>query len=137
MQSLKFPETEAITIGFGSLGYDTTLYMLNMGSLIYIYLLFPIISCLAYLIQLVSSTCPRVRTRSQQIIKSIFFNSLIEFTEDTYMILVICCFINYWQVIHNDNSTDINFWLAVLTLLIVIGHPVFVLVVFIDFKIDT
>ena len=89
---LEYPETGAFTLNFEALGYENSLFLLNMGSLILVYLLFPMISVTLFLMKFSNNST--IRSTATDAINRIFFNSILRFFEETYLVTSVCCFIN-------------------------------------------
>ncbi len=61
MELLNMPQTEPFTINFDSLGYETTYYMINMGSLLIIQAIYLLVTILAYIVRNVTQKVPLIR----------------------------------------------------------------------------
>ena len=123
------PETQPVAMNFQSLGYESSLFIQNMGSIFIFYLMFPLFTGLILLLNKISQSCHNVHKSTRRILKRTFFNSMIKFVGETYLITSLCCFINLRYVL-KGGVPDMNFGLSVATLLIVAGFPLLLIYIF-------
>ena len=134
IETLSMPTTDPLTQNFDALGYESTLFVLNMGSLMLVFALFPVF--ISILVLLRCSMCrPRVRSKANEMLNRTFFNSVLRFTEETYLITTLCSLINLRYVIYGG-ATDFNYVLAIAALLISAGHPTFISCVYLFVRTD-
>ena len=95
-----------------------------MGSLIIVYLLFP--SIVILLLALTHCRNLRIRNKARQAIDRIFFNSILLFLEETYLVTTVCCFVNLWYIIDAKQYFELHSIIAYVALLIVIIYPLII-----------
>ena len=93
-EKLEMPDTTPLTINFYALGYESTLFSLGMGSLILFFILFPVFILIVLLVRLTTQSCPRIQDKTKRMLDRTFFNSIMRFFEETYLITSLCSFIN-------------------------------------------
>lgn len=59
-----------------------------------------------------------------------FFNSILRFIEETYLITTLCSFINLRRVLDQKVAIDLNYVISCVALLIIIGYPLFICALF-------
>ena len=101
------------------------MFILNMGSFLLFYIIFPLFIIIVALVQLLSPCCPNVRAKTDQILNRFFFNSILRFIEETYLITALCSFINLRYAMHGGVSDDLNYYLTIGFFIIIIGFPIF------------
>ena len=117
-------------MNFETLGYESSLFLLNMGSLIFYKVLFLI----ALLILMPMMFCRHiVRKRVKRILDRIFFNSILKFFEETYLITTLCCFINISHAIDTQKYFELNSVLAYLALIEVVIYPSIILYIWLKY----
>ena len=114
---------------FEALGYETSSFMCNFGSLILVYAIYPIYVIIIAIIRAVTKGWkPKIHSKTTKLLQKVFFNQMLTFTEETYMISVVCCFVHFHQSIYtNEILNDYDFYLSVIALLIVVCYPLFIL----------
>ncbi len=117
-----------LSANFEALGYETSLFVPSMGSLILIYVFFPAFVPVLLLIRKLPHE--KVKMKADAILEKTFFNSILSFFEETYLVMTISSFANLLVFYRGSVTGDINFSLALVTLLIIIGFPLFITFVY-------
>ena len=125
-EKLEMPDTTPLTINFYALGYESTLFSLSMGSLILFYIIFPIIIMIVLMISWTTRSCPKIQNKAKNILDRAFFNSILRFIEETYLITTVCSFSNLRYVYYGGATNDFNYFLALGALFLVISYPIFI-----------
>ena len=120
-----------MTLNFEALGYESSLFLLNMGSMIFVYMLFPIIVALLFFMQIFGKTCKR---KARKALNRMFFDSILRFFEETYLITTLCCFINLKYAYNTKQYLDLNSILSYTALIIVVFYPLGILYLLIRLK---
>ena len=111
-------------INFDTLGYESSLFAQNMGSLILIPVIFPFFILGLVIVQKVPLSCPRIKKKAKEAHDRTFFNSILRFVEETYLIITLCSFINIRTVYTASIVVDFNYILSLASLCIVVGYPI-------------
>ena len=98
-ETLDMPVTQPLMINFDTLGYQSSLFIQNMGSVFFIYILFPIFIILTLLTIKTSTWCVTLQNKAKHVLNRMFFNSILRFIEETYLITTLCSFINLRKVL--------------------------------------
>ena len=96
-----------------------------MGSLIIAYTLFPFV--VAILLLLKHCRSQKIRNKATEAIGRIFFNSILRFFEETYLVTTVCCFINLWYIMSTQKYNEQHSVLPYLALIIVFIYPLVIL----------
>ena len=67
--------------------------------------------------------------KANAILARTFFNSILSFVEETYLLMAISSFTNLRAFSKGDVIIDVNLYLALTSLLIVVGYPIFIALV--------
>ena len=125
IEKLDLPQTEPLTLNFEALGYENAIFLLNMGSLIIVYLVFPpYVITLCILSRFKNA---KISGKANELLDQIFFNSVLSFLEETYLITTVCCFINILYVIETSEYLELHSVMAYAALCIVVTYPLVVL----------
>ena len=100
-------ETDPLTINFDALGYESSLFVPNMGSLIFAYLLFPIVLPIVAIVRWCTPKASWVYKKADAFLKRACFNSIISFIDESYLITAICSFTNIYAAIHERVDLDL------------------------------
>ena len=94
--SIEPPTSEPLSGNFEALGYESASFIHNFGSLFIFYIVYPIYVITLVLVRRISRKYSlKTFCKATNLLQDVFFNQIIKFTEETYMITVICCFIRF------------------------------------------
>ena len=97
---------------FVHLGYESSYFISNMGTLIIINAMqFTYIAFLASL-----SACRRTRKWSRHKLRAVFFNKYLAYFQGTLLILILMALINIKQVYNERAPANASYYVAILTL---------------------
>jgi hypothetical protein len=82
------PEQDPISENFGSIGYETTFFVRNAGSLAIVLVLQPILALIAFVLSF--SQFDLFKEYSQKIKEKLYWNDTAAFIEESFMILALC-----------------------------------------------
>ena len=99
-----------------------------MGSPIFVPILFPVFILGTILVRKSSLNCPQIKSKAKDAYDRIFFNSILRFVEETYLITTLCSFINIKTVHDKSISIDFNYILSLASQCIVVGYPIVIIV---------
>ena len=73
--------------------------------------------------------CPnqKIRNKATEAIDRMFFNSILRFFEETYLVTTVCCFINLWYIMKTQQYSEHHSVLPYLALIIVFIYPLIIL----------
>jgi len=80
----------ALTDNFDSVGFSTTLFFNNMGSLIFALVMSPLLAIVAKILFLFKQY-PKLIRRAKKIEKGIYWNNTIRVLLESYIVMVVCC----------------------------------------------
>lgn len=117
---------------FSAVGYETTFFVLNLGSLYIFMVLQPIFSMILWYLNCSCSFCFRfmkIRPRIQKYFKSFYWNGLISFVDSSYLVLCMTAMIGEkdfrfaaeFTALERFNSVN-----ALLALIVCSAFPVFI-----------
>ena len=107
-----------------------------MGSLAFAYVLFPMFIFVLIIARSITPCCPRVKVKADEILNRAFFNSILRFVEETYLVTTTCSFVNI-RFIWLGYSDSLNTKLSLTALIIIIGQPLLLASIFFFVKIRT
>ena len=124
------PTSEPLPGNFLALGYDSTNFIDNIGSLIIFYVIFPVyILGLAILRKVIKKRrkTKKLHRKLNYLLQRVFFNDMLTFIEDTYLIVVVCCFARFHQALYDDDKYGYDFILALCAFTILVIYIIFLI----------
>jgi len=92
---LALEPTSPINDNYNTLGFESVYYINNMGTLFLMFLIYPIMMLVEYLLGLVAEKCDSVKKVHLAVKYSVYWNSLIRLVFESYSMIAICCLIHF------------------------------------------
>lgn len=100
---------------FDELGYESALILLNLGTLALMLILIPILSLIIIVVSYCTKNSKKVRRYWHQKVKNpFFFNAIIGFLEESFLMIAVSMLINQKQAFLGLAPKDFNFWFSCL-----------------------
>lgn len=111
-----------LTENFGTVGFETTYFIHNMGSLVFFIVAFPLMSIVAFLFTFCRQYAA-IRKAKKSIEETIYWNYLIRLLIESYTILAVCGMINLTDLKWDSVGTFIVSVNAILFLVVCVALP--------------
>jgi len=90
---LNLEDTDAINENYEALGFESTYFINNMGSMFIIFIMYPVLILLELLLRLMTKVCPTCADPWMYLRQKLYWNALIRLVFEGYSIISICCLI--------------------------------------------
>jgi hypothetical protein len=109
------------------IGLETTLFIYNIGSMLLIILLYPVLATISFLDSLIR--CKKRRSKySQKLNRFVFWNQPIVTMQEAYSTLTMSCLINLNSMKWGNPLEYLSASLTIFFLIVVFVYPIFVLI---------
>lgn len=101
-------DSSPLTDSFNVLGYSSLYSLRNFGSLIIFFFGPPILVAILALAVKIHSSSDLIRSLKQIVTRKVFFNGILDFLNETYILLCMACFLNTYQFQFNTLRHAVN-----------------------------
>jgi len=92
---LSLEKTDPVNENYNALGFESVYFINNMGTLFIVFLIYPVMMLVEYLLRLVAEKCDSVKGVHLTVKYAVYWNLLITLVFESYSMIAICCLIHF------------------------------------------
>jgi len=123
--TLSLEEVNPVNENYNTVGFESVYFINNMGTLFIVFMMYPVMMLLEYLLGLVASRCDIFVKVHHSFKHFVYWNYLITLVFESYLVIVICCLINFQHMSWSETGLIVQSVLTIICFAIIVVLPIY------------